>query len=460
MPDMQIQGAYLVMPLSIGRERGQQPLALRENDRAESRSRSPITPPPRRRSDRGHERPTEPSGSWDDNKDKDGGWSSNRQHQSWDYQDSSQNQGSWSASSWQGQDWRAGSWNSGGSSQWQRPSWGRGGKAKGKGKGKGRGRGKGRGSWQQWGSWRPNQASDAVASGTDDNWGSWSSNGPAGAVAKAPPPAKNSENNEEEAAPATAPTAAPGVMDFGDDEESDIWNLAIENATLDPDRVPAVNEAWTSGDICVIPTPPDDQVATAAQRFVEIHPALSELPRTLGHRLFRAMVMADISPDPQKEVLLWEGVGWQATYVPLAIKPHTYFRDAAAEGALNYLTFGHGTDWKSLPYILQEGLVRPQSWEKGGLPSSGFFTQALNQAWSDHAIKHCVRRALAIPKGQQGPIILGQAVTPLPPAVISGGGNWRLHAACRVAGAARSPEAYCIKSCFATLEGVAIVQPF
>ena len=185
-----------------------------------------------------------------------------------------------------------------------------------------------------------------------------------------------------------------------------------------------------------------------------------DLPKSIGLRLFRALAMAEVEPDPQREILQWEGIGWKATFIPIPVKPHAYFKDAAAEGALSYLTWGHGTDWKALPYILHEGLVRPQSWEKGSLPSSGFFTQALNQEWSDYAIKHCVRRALAIPKGQQGPIILGQAVTPLQPAVISGGGNWRLHAACRVAGAARCPEAYCVKSCFAKLEGVAVVVPF
>ena len=43
---------------------------------------------------------------------------------------------------------------------------------------------------------------------------------------------------------------------------------------------------------------------------------------------------------------------------------------------------------------------------------------------------------------------------------ISGGGNWRLHAACRVAGAARCREAYCIKSCHAKVYGVAVALPF
>ena len=43
---------------------------------------------------------------------------------------------------------------------------------------------------------------------------------------------------------------------------------------------------------------------------------------------------------------------------------------------------------------------------------------------------------------------------------ISGGGNWRLHAACRVAGAARCREAYCIKSCYAKVYGVAVALPF
>ena len=193
---------------------------------------------------------------------------------------------------------------------------------------------------------------------------------------------------------------------------------------------------------------------------ITLHPSLQELPESIRRKLFRALTMADVEPDETKEILEWQGVGWKATFIPLKLQAHAYFKDAEAEGSLNFLTWGHGTDWDSLPYILRDSLVRPQSFQQGDLPSSGFFTQALNHAWSDHAIKHCVRKAVAIPKGQQGPIILGQAVTPLPPSIISGGGNWRLHAACRVAGAARSPEAYCVKSCYAKVYGVAVVLPF
>ena len=369
-------------------------------------------------------------------------------------------QGTWQSSSWHSQDeWRSSPWSSSG---WQqgRPSWGRG-NNKGKGK-KGRGRGnKGRGKgWNQWSSssWQQPKAANAdTAAGSavgsaDDSWGNWGS-GPAGAIAKAQPPVKKNVSATD------APVASAEPAE-DEDPENDFWQEAINNALADPDRVPAVNEAWASGEIAALTIPADEAVALAADNFISLHPSLMDLPKSIGLRLFRALAMAEVEPDPQREILQWEGIGWKATFIPITVKPHAYFKDAAAEGALSYLTWGHGTDWKALPYILHERLVRPQSWEKGSLPSSGFFTQALNQEWSDYAIKHCVRRALAIPKRQQGPIILGQAVTPLQPAVISGGGNWRLHAACRVAGAARSPEAYCVKSCFAKLEGVAVVVPF
>ncbi|CAE7253345.1 unnamed protein product, partial [Symbiodinium sp. CCMP2592] len=95
------------------------------------------------------------------------------------------------------------------------------------------------------------------------------------------------------------------------DADDDFWHEATKK---DPDRVPAVNEAWAN---------------------VEI-------------------VTLSVEPDAERDILEWEGVGWKAT------KPHGYYKDAAAEGALSYLTWGHGTDWKSLPYILREGLVRPR----------------------------------------------------------------------------------------------------
>ncbi|CAE7210668.1 unnamed protein product, partial [Symbiodinium sp. CCMP2456] len=100
----------------------------------------------------------------------------------------------------------------------------------------------------------------------------------------------------------------------------------------------------------------------AAENFTSLHRSLRDLPKSAALRLFRAFAMADVEPDP--EILEWEGVGWKATFIPLIVKPHIYYKDAAADGALSYLTWGHGTDWKSLPYILREGLVRPQSWER------------------------------------------------------------------------------------------------
>ena len=203
---------------------------------------------------------------------------------------------------------------------------------------------------------------------------------------------------------------------------------------------------------------PMKRLLFAADNLISLHPSLMDLPKSIGLRLFRALAMAEVEPDPQREILQWEGIGWKATFIPITVKPHAYFKDAAAEGALSYLTWGMARTGRLCPTFFTKVLFALSPGRKAAYQAVDFFTQALNQEWSDYAIKHCVRRALAIPKRQQGPIILGQAVTPLQPAVISGGGN--LHAACRVAGAARSPEAYCVKSCFAKLEGVAVVVPF
>ena len=123
---------------------------------------------------------------------------------------------------------------------------------------------------------------------------------------------------------------------------------------------------------------PMKRLLFAADNLISLHPSLMDLPKSIGLRLFRALAMAEVEPDPQREILQWEGIGWKATFIPITVKPHAYFKDAAAEGALSYLTWGHGTDWKALPYILHERLVRPQSWEKGSLPSSGFFSLKLS----------------------------------------------------------------------------------
>ena len=443
------QGAFIVMPISFADAESMRRPALREGPRRDdSHSRSPITPRDRRerhRDDRGNDRrrPAEHEDSWDNRREGGSSWVNRRgdgsswENRRWhDSRESDRDQSWWHSSSWNSQssEWRGEPWSS---SDWQqRPSWGRG-NNKGRGRGRGnKGRGKG---WNQWSpSTRQQQqpSSDAAVAAADDSWGNWGKMpGPAGARAKAAPPTKillEENTSEEPAAP------APSIA-FAEDDDDDTWQEAINNALVDPDRVPAVNEAWASGEISTIAVPADDAVALAAENFTSLHPGLNDLPKSIALRLFRAFAMAEVEPDPGREILEWEGVGWKATFVPITVKHHLYFKDAAADGALSYLTWGHGTDWKSLPYMLHEGLVRPQSWEKGSLPSSGFFSQVLNQAWSDYTIKHCVRRALAIPKGQQGPIILGQAVTPLQPSVISGGGNWRLHAACRVAGASRSP---------------------
>ena len=192
--------------------------------------------------------------------------------------------------------------------------------------------------WQQPKAANADTAAGSAVGSADDSWGNWGS-GPAGAIAKAQPPVKKNVSATD------APVASAEPAE-DEDPENDFWQEAINNALADPDRVPAVNEAWASGEIAALTIPADEAVALAADNFISLHPSLMDLPKSMGLRLFRALAMAEVEPDPQREILQWEGIGWKATFIPITVKPHAYFKDAAAEGALSYLTCGHGTDWE------------------------------------------------------------------------------------------------------------------
>ena len=112
-----------------------------------------------------------------------------------------------------------------------------------------------------------------------------------------------------------------------------------------------------------------------------------------------------------------EGGGWSALVVPVfdgqgpTRKPLTseFHRDVPEQDAYPY-SFAHGTSFGSLPYIMAEGMIRPQNWSV--LPSLGFFGIAcmgwLENDKDSEVLKQLLNNALSIGKGQQDALVLGQ----------------------------------------------------
>ncbi|CAE7928527.1 unnamed protein product, partial [Symbiodinium sp. KB8] len=168
------------------------------------------------------------------------------------------------------------------------------------------------------------------------------------------------------------------------------------------------------------------------------------VPGSLLKKLSEALVKSQRAwPDVENSFLM-EGGGW----------------DVSEQDAYPY-SFAHGTSFGSLPYIMAEGMIRPQNWSV--LPSLGFFGIAC-MGWLEHdkdaeVLKQLLNNALSIGKGQQDALVLGQVRAIDKHVVLSAGGNQRLQVASRKAGLARGPDAWCIRTDVAHLASVAITFP-
>ena len=118
---------------------------------------------------------------------------------------------------------------------------------------------------------------------------------------------------------------------------------------------------------------PMKRLLFAADNLISLHPSLMDLPKSIGLRLFRALAMAEVEPDPQREILQWEGIGWKATFIPIPVKPHAYFKDAAAEGALSYLTWGMARTGRLCPTFFTKVLFALSPGRKAAYQAVDFF---------------------------------------------------------------------------------------
>ena len=246
----------------------------------------------------------------------------------------------------------------------------------------------------------------------------------------------------------------PGIKDDDLGADWDYWSIAIENCKNDEHRVASPAEARDAG---VAITLDDAYDYDVYERILgELTTEYQEtVPGSLLKKLSEALVKSQRAwPDVENSFLM-EGGGWSALVVPvfdgqgptkkpLSSESH---RDVSEQDAHPYC-FAHGTSFGSLPYIMAEGMIRPQNWTE--LPSLGFFGIAcmgwLENEKDSEVLKQLLNNALSIGKGQQDALVLGQVRAIDKHVVLSAGGNQRLQVASRKAGLARGPDAWCMRA--------------
>ena len=261
--------------------------------------------------------------------------------------------------------------------------------------------------------------------------------------------------------------ARPGIKDDDLGADWDYWSIAIENCKNDEHRVASPAEARDAG---VAITLDDAYDYDVYERILgELTTEYQEtVPGSLLKKLSEALVKSQRAwPDVENSFLM-EGGGWSALVVPvfdgqgptkkpLSSESH---RDVSEQDAHPYC-FAHGTSFGSLPYIMAEGMIRPQNWTE--LPSLGFFGIAcmgwLENEKDSEVLKQLLNNALSMGKGQQDALVLGQVRAIDKHVVLSAGGNQRLQVASRKAGLARGPDAWCMRTDVAHIVSVAVTFP-
>ncbi|CAE7019867.1 unnamed protein product, partial [Symbiodinium sp. CCMP2456] len=211
--------------------------------------------------------------------------------------------------------------------------------------------------------------------------------------------------------------ARPSTKDDDMEADWDYWSIAIENCKNDGHRVASPAEARDTGAAIVLDDAYDDDVC---ERILgELETAYQDtVPGSLLKKLSEALVKSQRAWPDIENSLLMEGGGWSALVVPVfdgqgpTRKPLTseFHRDVPEQDAYPY-SFAHGTSFGSLPYIMAEGMIRPQNWSV--LPSLGFFGIAcmgwLENDKDSEVLKQLLNNALSIGKGQQDALVLGSA---------------------------------------------------
>ena len=261
--------------------------------------------------------------------------------------------------------------------------------------------------------------------------------------------------------------ARPAAKDDDLEADWDYWSIAIENCKKDLRRVASPAEARDSGTAITLDDAYDNEVyERVLDELGTMHK--DNVPGSLLKKLTEALVKSQRAwPDVENSFLM-EGGGWTALVVPVfdggeqSGKPLTseFHREVLEQDAFPY-SFAHGTSFGSLPYIMAEGMIRPQNWTV--LPSLGFFGIAC-MGWLEHdkdseVLKQLLNNALSIGKGQQDALVLGQVRAIDKHVVLSAGGNQRLQVATRKAGLARGTDAWCIRTDVARIRGVAVTFP-